>query len=31
MAKIYRIIQIKLDQLVWENVRVITDLPTMRI
>jgi len=31
MAKIYRVIQIKLNQLVWENVHMITDLPTKRI
>jgi len=30
MAKIYRVIQIKLNQLVSENVHVITDLPTKR-
>jgi len=31
MAKIYPDIQIKLNQLVSENVRMITDLPTKRI
>jgi len=31
MAKIYRVIQIKLNQLVQENVRIITDLPIKRI
>jgi len=31
MAKIYRVIQIKLNQLVKENVHMITDLPTKRI
>jgi len=31
MAKIYRVIQIKLNQLVYENVHMITDLPTQRI
>jgi len=31
MAKIYRVIQIKLNQLVEENVHIITDLPTKRI
>ena len=31
MAKIYRVIQMKLNQLVLENVRMITDLPTKRI
>jgi len=33
MAKIYRIIQIKLNQLVYENVHMITNLglPTKRI
>jgi len=30
MAKIYRVIQIELNQLVSENVRVITDLPAKR-
>ena len=30
MAKIYRVIQIKLNQLVSENVHMITDLPTKR-
>ena len=28
MAKIYRAYQIKLNQLVYEDVRMITDLPT---
>jgi len=31
MAKICRAIQIKLNQLVQENVHMITDLPTKRI
>jgi len=31
MAKIYRLIQIKLNQLVQENVYMITDLPLKRI
>jgi len=31
MANIYCIIQMTLNQLVYENVRVITDLPTQRI
>ena len=31
MAKVYRIIQINLNQLVYENVHMITDLPTKRI
>ena len=31
MAKIYRVIRMKLNQLVYENVRIITDLPTKRI
>jgi len=31
MAKIYRVIQIKLNQLAEENVDVITDLPTKHI
>ena len=31
MAKIYRVIRIKLNQLVLENVHMITDLPTKRI
>ena len=31
MAKIYSLIQIKLNQLVQENVHMITDLPTKRI
>ena len=31
MAKIYRVTEIKLDQLVSENVHMITDLPTKRI
>jgi len=31
MEKIYRVIQIKLNQLVEENVHMITDLPTNRI
>jgi len=31
MAKIYRVIQIKLNQLVYENVHLITGLPTKRI
>ena len=30
MAKIYRVIRIKLNQLVAENVDMITDLPTKR-
>ena len=30
MAKIYRVIRIKLNQLVAENVGMITDLPTKR-
>jgi len=30
MAKIYRVIRIKLNQLVYENVHMITDLPTER-
>ena len=31
MAEIYRVLQIKLNHLVWENVRMITALPTKRI
>ena len=31
MAKNYRVIQIKLNQLVQENVHMIGDLPTKRI
>jgi len=31
MAKIYRVIQIKLNQLFQENARMITDLQTKRI
>ena len=31
MAKIYRVIQIKLNQLVKENVHMIIDLQTERI
>ena len=31
MAKIYRVIQIKVNQLVLKNVLMITDLPTKRI
>ena len=31
MGNIYRVIQIKLNQLVQENVRMITELPTKRI
>jgi len=31
MARIYRVIQIKLNQLFEENVRMITDLPKKRI
>jgi len=31
MVKIYRVIQIKSNQLVQENVRTITDIPTKRI
>ena len=31
MAKIYHVIQIKLNQLVSENVHIITDLPAKRI
>jgi len=31
MAKIYRVIQISSNQLVKENVYMITDLPTKRI
>jgi len=31
MANIYCIIQMTLNQLVYENVRVTTDLPTQRI
>ena len=31
MAKIYRVIQIELNQLVSENVHMITDLPAKRI
>jgi len=30
-AKIYRVIQIKLNQLVYENVHMSTDLPGKRI
>jgi len=30
MAKIYRVIQTELNQLVYENVHTITDLPTER-
>jgi len=31
MANIYRVIQMKLNQLLKENVHVIADLPTKRI
>jgi len=31
MAKIYRVIQIKSNRLVYENIRMIADLPTKRI
>jgi len=31
MAKIYRVIRIKLNQLVYENVHMITDLSTEEI
>ena len=31
MAKIYRVIRIKLNQFDYENVRMMTDLPTKRI
>jgi len=31
MGNIYRVIQIKLNQLVQENVSMITELPTKRI
>jgi len=31
MAKIYHVIQIKLNQLGYENVSMITDLPTKHI
>ena len=31
MAKIYRVIRIELNQLVYENAHTITDLPTKRI
>jgi len=31
MVNIYRVTQIELNQLVQENVHIITDLPTKRI
>jgi len=31
MAKIYRVIQIKLNELVLENAHMIIDLPTKRL
>ena len=31
MAMMYRVVQIKMNQLVKENVHMITDLPTKRI
>ena len=31
MAKIYRAIQIKLNDLIFKNVHMLTDLPTNRI
>jgi len=31
MAKIYRVIQIKLNELVLKNAHMITELPTKRI